>query len=202
MAFCQRAIGSLTVASLSLVVLSRTLGGYPALASGCSMERWWLLRSSILATSIISVSSSEYVSSPLQNISYQRHFPFGSFQRLCTNAVMWKQLRHPNVVSFLGFGSHSPPFSLVYPWIPNGSLSEYLREHPDVDKLGLVCGCSRRSSGVSNDHDPLSIPVIRCRSWVGLPTSTWFGSWELDRGKSWFSRPECETHNPGAQHPY
>lgn len=68
-------------------------------------------------------------------------------QRLCTNGVMWKRLRHPNVVSFLGFGSDSPPFSLVYPWIPNGSLSEYLRKHPEADKLSLVRGyssCCRR----------------------------------------------------------
>jgi len=68
-------------------------------------------------------------------------FPF--LQRLCTNAVMWKRLRHPNVVSFLGFGSDSPPFSLVYPWMSNGNLSNYVREHPDVDKLSLVRRRSR-----------------------------------------------------------
>jgi len=53
---------------------------------------------------------------------------------------MWKRLQHPNVVNFLGFGSESPPFSLVYPWMSNGSLSEYVRENPDADKLGLVGG--------------------------------------------------------------
>ena len=51
---------------------------------------------------------------------------------------MWKRLRHPNVANFLGFSSDSPPFSLVYPWMSNGNLSRYLREHPEVDKLGLV----------------------------------------------------------------
>jgi len=61
---------------------------------------------------------------------------------------MWKRLRHPNVVSFLGFGSVTPPFSLVYPWMPNGNLSEYVREHPGVDKLNLVSGCSRRGHRV------------------------------------------------------
>ena len=85
------------------------------------------------------------VSLPLQNVSYQRHFLFGLLQSLCTNAVMWKRLRHPNVAGFFGLGSDSPPFSLVYAWMPNGSLSEYLREHPGVDKLRLVCGCPRNS---------------------------------------------------------
>ena len=63
----------------------------------------------------------------------------GSFQKLYTNAVMWKRLRHPNVVSFLGFDSDCPPFSLVSPWMVNGNLPEYLRNNPDADSLGLVC---------------------------------------------------------------
>lgn len=86
-----------------------------------------------------------YVSSPLQSTFYRCQFLIGFLQRLCTHAVMWKRLRHPNVVSFLGFGSEYPPFSLVYPWMPNGSVSEYLREHPDADKLGLVCSYLRQS---------------------------------------------------------
>ena len=84
-----------------------------------------------------------HVLSPFQNISYQYHVLFGFLQKLCTNAVVWKRLQHPNVVNFLGLGSDAPPFSLVYPWMPNGSLSEYLRGHPDVDKLGLVRGYFR-----------------------------------------------------------
>jgi len=93
-----------------------------------------------------------------------RHFPspkrplptpflFGLLQRLCTNAVMWKRLRHPNVVNFLGFGSDYPPFSLVYPWMSNGNLSDYMREHPDTDKLGLVRGYSRRRCRLLNDPE-------------------------------------------------
>ena len=65
----------------------------------------------------------------------------GFLQKLCSNAVMWKRLKHPNVVPFLGLGSNAPPFSLVYPWMP-GSLSEYVRENPDVDRLGMVCSYS------------------------------------------------------------
>ena len=64
-------------------------------------------------------------------------------QRLCTNGVMWKRLQHPNVVSFVGFSSVAPPFSLVYHWMPNGNLSDYVRGNPEVDKLDLVSGYSR-----------------------------------------------------------
>jgi len=64
---------------------------------------------------------------------------------------MWKRLRNPNVVRFLGFGSGSPPFSLVYPWMSNGNLSDYSRDHPDVDKLGLVRGYPRQRRQLPND---------------------------------------------------
>ena len=74
-----------------------------------------------------------------------RRFLSGPSQRLCTNVVMWKRLQHPNVVSFLGLGSDSPPISLVYPWMSNGNLTTYVREHPSVNKLGLVCSYSRYS---------------------------------------------------------
>ena len=84
--------------------------------------------------------SSVSVPSLLQHTSYRRRLLFAFSQRLCTNGTTWKLLRHPNVINFLGFGSDSPPFSLVYPWMSNGNLSNYVREHPDVDKLGLVRG--------------------------------------------------------------
>jgi len=59
------------------------------------------------------------------------------------SGVIWKRLQHPNVVNFLGFGAGVPPFSLVYHWVSNESLSDYVRENPDVDKLDLVSSCSR-----------------------------------------------------------
>ena len=143
-----------------------------------------------------------YVSPPLKNISYRRSCLFGFTQRLCTNAVIWKQLRYPNVVTFLGFDSDPPPFSLVYPWMSNGSLSEYLHEHPDADKLRLVCGAFRTAINLLNDPYRLLIIVIGCRSWAGIPTSTQSDSWELNRSEFWFSRPEMrgKTYNPVAQH--
>ena len=69
---------------------------------------------------------------------------FGLSQRLCTQAAIWKRLRHQNVVRFLGLRSDYPPLSLVYQWLSNENLSEYLHRHTDVDKLSLVCGYYRR----------------------------------------------------------
>ena len=82
---------------------------------------------------------------------------------------MWKRLQHPNVVPFLGFGSIAPPFSLVYPWVSNGGLSDYAREHPDADKLDLVSGYPYRSGGPCNDLGPPPPPAVGRRSRVDLP---------------------------------
>lgn len=68
------------------------------------------------------------------------------------NGVIWKRLQHPNVVSFLGFGSSflesssdPPPLVLVYPWMSDVNLSEYVHEHPNADRHSLVCGYSQHS---------------------------------------------------------
>lgn len=80
--------------------------------------------------------------------------PVGFFQRLCAGAVRWKQVQwHPNVVGFLGVVSDSPLFPLVYTWMPNGTLSEYLHEHSDADQLSLVSGHFGPASKFLNHFD-------------------------------------------------
>ena len=82
----------------------------------------------------------------------------------------------------------------------NGSLSEYLREHPDADKLRWYVGIlGPVAILLDNPYRPL-VPVIGCRSRASLPTSVWPGSWELNHREFWFSRPEMRTYNPLAQH--
>lgn len=49
---------------------------------------------------------------------------------------MWKHLSHQNIVPFLGITS--TPLQLISEWIPNGNLTEYIKRHPDADRLGLV----------------------------------------------------------------
>ena len=51
-------------------------------------------------------------------------------------AVVWKRLRHPNVVPFLGVATVS--LQLVSKWMPNGTLTDYVSTNPHVDRIGLV----------------------------------------------------------------
>ena len=60
---------------------------------------------------------------------------------------MWKRLTHPNVVPLLGVTIN--PFQLISSRMFGGELLVYIRENPNVDRLGLV---GIRSSILSDAH--------------------------------------------------
>ncbi|KAJ7587354.1 kinase-like domain-containing protein, partial [Mycena floridula] len=55
-------------------------------------------------------------------------------------AILWRELSHPNVLSF--YGIHLWPndgrICLVSPWMENGNLVSYLKDHSDADHLALA----------------------------------------------------------------
>ena len=52
-------------------------------------------------------------------------------------AVMWKRLTHPNILPLLGITL--TPLQLISTWMSGGDLTGYIKNHPDVDRLVLVC---------------------------------------------------------------
>jgi len=52
---------------------------------------------------------------------------------------MWKSLRHPKVLPLLGVTMIEDKFVMVSEWMENGNINNFLRAHPDVDRLELVC---------------------------------------------------------------
>ena len=51
---------------------------------------------------------------------------------------MWSALRHPNVLSPLGATMAHIRFTMVSEWMNNGNINEFLKMHPNADRLGLV----------------------------------------------------------------
>ena len=49
---------------------------------------------------------------------------------------MWKRLRHPNVVPFIGITTN--PLQIVLERMPNRTLTEYVDKNPGVNRIGLV----------------------------------------------------------------
>ncbi|KAF9644312.1 hypothetical protein BDM02DRAFT_991187 [Thelephora ganbajun] len=54
----------------------------------------------------------------------------------CQEAVMWKRLTHPNILPLLGVTI--TPLQLISNWVPDGNLSEYIKDNSDADRLALM----------------------------------------------------------------
>jgi serine/threonine protein kinase len=52
-------------------------------------------------------------------------------KRLCREALVWRQLRHPNVLPFIGLDARTFPYNnlpaLLSPWMEHGTLREYIQ---------------------------------------------------------------------------
>ena len=54
--------------------------------------------------------------------------------------MIWKTLRHPNVLPLLGVTVTENPhrFVMVSEWMENGNVNEFVKAHPDVNQPELV----------------------------------------------------------------
>lgn len=60
---------------------------------------------------------------------------------------MWKTLRHPNVLLLIGAIMTETQFAVVSEWMVNETINGFVKEHPSVDRIGLV-GFSTKSPAV------------------------------------------------------
>ena len=54
------------------------------------------------------------------------------------DTIVWKRLRHPNVIPSLGVTMSTTPLQLVLEWMPGGTLTKYVNANPRVNRAGLV----------------------------------------------------------------
>ncbi|KAK0447529.1 hypothetical protein EV421DRAFT_2033251 [Armillaria borealis] len=61
-------------------------------------------------------------------------------KQLRREAIVWRQLRHGNILPFIGINCSyfTPSYCLISPWMNNGSLISFLELHPDHDRLHCV----------------------------------------------------------------
>ncbi|KAJ3575286.1 hypothetical protein NP233_g1203 [Leucocoprinus birnbaumii] len=72
-------------------------------------------------------------------------------------ARLWVQFKHPNISPFYGLVFEEEFPGLVMPYYENGDLVQYLRNHPNADKLHLMC---RASAGIEYLHDLKPNPIV------------------------------------------
>lgn len=58
----------------------------------------------------------------------------------CAEALVWHRLHHQNVMPFYGvcIWEFAPQRALISPWMKNGHLLDYLREHSSDNRCNLV----------------------------------------------------------------
>ena len=59
-------------------------------------------------------------------------------QRFCKEAMVWKILRHPNVLPLMCASMNGNEFVMVSEWMDNGNVMDYLKKKADVDRSPLV----------------------------------------------------------------
>ncbi|KAJ7176780.1 kinase-like domain-containing protein [Mycena filopes] len=53
-------------------------------------------------------------------------------------AIIWRQLCHPNLLPFFGLFYREKRLCLASPWMENGNIMQYLIKHPGVARLPLI----------------------------------------------------------------
>ncbi|KDQ07611.1 hypothetical protein BOTBODRAFT_598442 [Botryobasidium botryosum FD-172 SS1] len=64
-----------------------------------------------------------------------------AMRRLEREMNVWKRLRHPNILPFIGFIILASPVTTLFmisPWMENGNLGVYIKANPDADRLRLL----------------------------------------------------------------
>jgi len=96
--------------------------------------------------------------------------------------VVWKRLQHPNIVPFLGVPSQVPPFEIVCEWMENDRITEFVREHPEVDRVGLVSK-SISAVPVRLDSQAPSFAAVGCGGRPPLPPLVQHNTWRFEGRK-------------------
>jgi serine/threonine protein kinase len=61
-----------------------------------------------------------------------------TLQRFCREAVTWKHLQHPNVLTLLGVTVSEHRFAMVSEWMEDGNVNEFVEKNKHVNRIELV----------------------------------------------------------------
>ena len=59
-------------------------------------------------------------------------------KRFCEEVIMWRNLRHPNVLRLVGATLGNNHLAMVSEWMHNGNINEFIKAHPKASQLKLV----------------------------------------------------------------
>jgi serine/threonine protein kinase len=78
----------------------------------------------------------------------KRHF--------CRELAVWRGLKHPNVVCFLGISCDFGQLpSMISPWYRNGNAISYLRQHPNANRIKILRGVASAVRFMHEQNPPI-----------------------------------------------
>ena len=80
--------------------------------------------------------------------------------------MIWRNLRHPNILRLIGVTMTKTQFAMVSDWMENGNINEFVKANPDTNRLELVCFPFKVSPSSPYAHELLDN----------------FSSWEMSLG--------------------
>ncbi|KAF8211578.1 kinase-like domain-containing protein, partial [Mycena galopus ATCC 62051] len=76
-----------------------------------------------------------------------------SLKKFGREAIIWRQLSHPNLLPFFGLYMLDDRLSLVSPWMDNGDLKRFLSNPPpDIDRVSLIVDIARGLEYLHSKH--------------------------------------------------
>ena len=52
--------------------------------------------------------------------------------------MTWKSLQHPNILPLIGVTMSETKFAMISDWMVNGNINDFVKMHPDANRLELV----------------------------------------------------------------
>ena len=90
----------------------------------------------------------------LHPYSKDSHRRLNLFQQFCHEALVWRQLHHPNILPLLGVNidAFHPSFCLISPWMNNGDIVTFLKQNPQHNLPWVVCALTLSRTPKNDDH--------------------------------------------------
>ncbi|KIK53327.1 hypothetical protein GYMLUDRAFT_105475, partial [Collybiopsis luxurians FD-317 M1] len=84
-------------------------------------------------------------------------------KEFCDEALVWRQLDHPNILTFLGVNVDlfSPSFCLISPWMKNRDIKTFLEQNPQHNLLSVLCDIAAGLRYLHSRNPPLIHGDIR-----------------------------------------
>jgi len=107
-------------------------------------------------------------------------FCFTCLQEFGREAVIWRQLCHPNLLPFLGLHYLDKRLCLVSPWMENGNIMKFLsKETQKIDRLSLVSVLYSPPIEPVGHLTPCAVDIGRSL-WAGISPPKPCGAWRLE----------------------